>query len=202
MTIQERALRRGGPRSRALGEISSLRGRVTDVPTASGAMDESELIHRAMGGDRDAFGALFRRDYTSVYRLARFYVEGAEELAAQTFTRAWAQLPTFPAGTPFATWLYEIAGEVVADARTDKLRAAFRDLVPELTDQDDDDMRALIAPLVALLPEGQRELIEMKYLLGMSDPEVAACFKKSIDGVDELRWQAIISMKALMERER
>ena len=201
MTIQERALRRGGRRSQALGEISSLRGRVTDVPTASGAMDESELIHRAMGGDRDAFGALFRRDYTSVYRLARFYVEGAEELAAQTFTRAWARLPGFPAGTPFASWLYEIAGEVVADARTDKLRAAFRDLVPELTDQDD-DIRALIAPLVALLPEGQRELIEMKYLLGMSDPEVAACFKKSIDAVDELRWQAIISMKALLEKER
>lgn len=201
MTIQERALRGGGRGSHSRTEAGSLRGTAVGVARRQSVMGETDLVDRALAGDRDAFGVLFRQNYTSIYRLARFYVEGADGLAAETFTRAWDNLHSFVPGTPFWSWLYDIASAVVADARADRLRAAFRDLVPESGELDDNDVRALIAPLVALLPEGQRELIEMKYLVGMSDPEVATCFKKSIEAVDELRWQAIISMKGLMEKQ-
>ena len=191
---------RGGGRSpQGRSEISARRGPAAKVARDPFGPDEKELVQRSIEGDRDAFGALFRQNYTSIYRLARFYVDGADELASQTFARAWTELPNYAPGTPFASWLYKIGGDVVAEARAARLRAAFRELVP--AGENDADVRALIAPLVALLPEDQRELIEMKYLLGMTDPEVATCFKKSIEAVDELRWQAIISMQELMERD-
>lgn len=76
------------------------------------AEDESALLARARGGDRSAFGALVRIYQRRVYAAA-LHVTGnhsdAEDVAQETFVRAYRGLASFDGRADFFTWLYRIA---------------------------------------------------------------------------------------------
>jgi RNA polymerase sigma-70 factor (ECF subfamily) len=76
------------------------------------AEDESDLLTRARGGDRSAFGALVRLYQRRVYAAA-LHVTGnhadAEDVAQETFVRAYRGLASFDGRADFFTWLYRIA---------------------------------------------------------------------------------------------
>jgi RNA polymerase sigma-70 factor, ECF subfamily len=154
-----------------------------------------EMIERAKAGDRDAFGALYKRHYSSIYRLARFYVEKADEVASETFLRAWAALPRYrPKQGPFPAWLYGIAARVISDACVTQLR---RDNAEGIDRCVDGDGSLPISTLVSRLPKEQREVVEMKYLLALNDVEVAAYLDRSPTAVNEMHWQAISSLRMM-----
>ena len=75
------------------------------------AEDESDLLTRARGGDRSAFGALVRLYQRRVYAAA-LHVTGnhadAEDVAQETFVRAYRGLASFDGRADFFTWLYRI----------------------------------------------------------------------------------------------
>ncbi|MGH2806633.1 MAG: RNA polymerase sigma factor [Actinomycetota bacterium] len=157
--------------------------------------DPSALIERAKAGDRDAFGILYKSHYASIYRLARFYVESADEVASETFLRAWAALPRYRTKEGgFAAWLYGIAARVISDACVTQLR---RDNDEGRHRADEGDETVPIATLVSRLPKEQRQVVEMKYLLALNDVEVAAYVNTSITAVNELHWQAISSLRMM-----
>jgi RNA polymerase sigma-70 factor (ECF subfamily) len=76
------------------------------------ADDESATLARARGGDRSAFGALVRLYQRRVYAAA-LHVTGnhadAEDVAQETFVRAYRGLASFDGRADFFTWLYRIA---------------------------------------------------------------------------------------------
>lgn len=76
------------------------------------AEDDPDLLARARGGDRHAFGALVRRYQRRVYSAA-LHVTGnhadAEDVAQETFVRAYRGLGSFDGRADFFTWLYRIA---------------------------------------------------------------------------------------------
>ena len=76
------------------------------------AEDDPDLLARARGGDRSAFGALVRRYQRRVYAAA-IHVTGnhadAEDVAQETFIRAYRGLASFDGRADFFTWLYRIA---------------------------------------------------------------------------------------------
>jgi RNA polymerase sigma-70 factor (ECF subfamily) len=167
----------------------------TRAPTADQAHeDTARLIERAKAGDRDAFGTLYKRHYSPIYRLARFYVESADEVASETFLRAWAALPRYrPRQGPFAAWLYGIAARVISDACVTQLRRDNDDGV----DRSANDGSTPIATLVSRLPKEQRQVVEMKYLLALNDIEVAAYLDRSATAVNAMHWQAISSLRMM-----
>lgn len=72
---------------------------------------EAELVSRSRRGDQAAFGALVRRHERRVFRLAgRFFRhrEDVEEVAQETFLRAWSKLDGYRAEAPFEHWLTRI----------------------------------------------------------------------------------------------
>src|SRR5688572_10170090 len=102
------------------------------VPTAAGddealvhAPAEGEvavtlaLVHRAQGGDADAFGELYDRYVDLVYRYVYYRVGSkalAEDLVSETFLRALRRISTFTwQGRDFAAWLITIARNLIAD---------------------------------------------------------------------------------------
>lgn len=207
MTTQERtfasALQATSPEIAA--NISGRSGDMAVVgrrPHDEEADDSRQLVDRARKGDRDAFGILYRRHYPSVYRLARFYLDGAEDVAAETFLRAWSALPRYrDTGAPFSAWLYGIARHVVSDARRAQLRVVPSEVLPDRGVEQDGDSHLLVASLLERLSEDQRKVIEMKYLLGMTNPEVSAHLKKSIGAVSALQWRALKSLREFMEQD-
>lgn len=77
-------------------------------PIADAADSEARLVRVAQAGDQDAFTALVRRYQGRVFRLAgRFFRrrEEVEEVAQETFLRAWTKLGTYRAEAPFEHWL-------------------------------------------------------------------------------------------------
>jgi len=72
---------------------------------------EEQLIAACRRGDQAAFAALVRTHQRRVFRLAgRFYRrrEDVEEVAQETFLRAWSKLEGYRASAPFEHWLTRI----------------------------------------------------------------------------------------------
>lgn len=74
--------------------------------------EELALVRKAKRGDRDAFSRLVRlnqkRIYRLVYRFCRDH-DTADELAQETFVKAYMSLDTFREEYRFASWISTIA---------------------------------------------------------------------------------------------
>lgn len=76
-----------------------------------GGDDERALIARAQGGDARAFEELVRRHADRLHDAVRRWgldEADAQDVAQETFVRAWRSLPGFRVQSQFYTWLYRI----------------------------------------------------------------------------------------------
>jgi RNA polymerase sigma-70 factor (ECF subfamily) len=164
------------------------------------------LVERAQRNDRDAFGDLYRLYHGAVFRLARFHLgSGAEDIAAETFLRAWVALPRYRnTGAPFVAWLYGIARHVVADELAARRRVEPRAEPPddstnpgpdERLGQDD---RLALAMAIARLPQAQRRVVELKFLIGLSNAEVAKAFGKTTGAINAMQWRALRTLRRML----
>ena len=131
-----------------------------------------------------AFSALYERAHLPVFRYLYGLTGGpqqeVEDLAAETFTRAWKRRHFFQGDDGAALgWLLQIARRLVIDAyRRRKVREAGPDLLPapapapEDSAQRRDDQRTLLA-LLRSLPEEPREILTLRYLLGWQVNQIA-----------------------------
>lgn len=154
-------------------------------------------VARAAAGDREAFGVLYRRHYGAIYRYCRLRLGGdGEDAASEVFVRAWAALPRYKkTDVPFLAWLYGIARHIV----TDVLRTRGRTVAvaePSGGARDFDTAATIdLMQAISELPRDQRRVIEMKYLLGMRNPEVAFAMSKGVGAVNAQQWRALGSLR-------
>ena len=83
---------------------------MTDLPD-SPAADEAALVHRAADGDMAAFEELVMRHADRLYAALRGFgldETEAQDVAQETFIRAWGALGRFEGRSKFFTWLYRI----------------------------------------------------------------------------------------------
>jgi RNA polymerase sigma-70 factor (ECF subfamily) len=138
---------------------------------------DAELLRRHVGGDRDAFGELFRRHRGRLWAVAVRTLADPEYQAAGTFR----------GGSAVTTWLHRI----VVNACLDRIRAAGRrptvplpddgrEPVPARTGPDDPQQAALrltVHRALADLPFDQRAVLVYIDMLGYPVEEVAAILK-------------------------
>ena len=77
-----------------------------------GEEDEPGLVRAAQGGDPSAFSELVRRYQRAVYRVAYALTrnpDDADDLAQETFVRAYQAIGRFRVGEPLYPWLARIA---------------------------------------------------------------------------------------------
>lgn len=83
------------------------------------------LVERAKQGDLEAFEQLVAhyqdRVYNYVLRMVHDPVE-AQDVAQETFLRAYQGLPRFRGASSFQTWLYRIASNLAIDAARSRKR--------------------------------------------------------------------------------
>jgi RNA polymerase sigma-70 factor (ECF subfamily) len=84
-----------------------------DDTAAPPADVDRALAQAAATGDASAFEALYRRHAARVHgvvaRLVGFDRARAEDLAQETFVRAWQALPAYRFESAFSTWLHRLA---------------------------------------------------------------------------------------------
>jgi RNA polymerase sigma-70 factor, ECF subfamily len=166
-----------------------------------GRAHERALVERAKGGDRDAFGELYKEHAMAVARVVRFRLgRDDEDAVSEVFLRAWRGLASYrDTGVPFSAWLYAIARHVAIDLLRTSVRSEPRADVP---DREVDEMTAELLALhdaIEQLPTEQRQVIELKYLVGLSNGEVAAAMDTSPGAVNAKQWRALKALADVLE---
>jgi RNA polymerase sigma-70 factor, ECF subfamily len=152
---------------------------MTDQPT------NDELVRRATAGDISAFGVLYDRTVRLVRAIAADAgPDAAEDVAHDTFLRAFRTLKALRDPARFAVWLVGIARMVVRERR----RARRFDTLPEemparsaILSEELDDAQELLR-LVAELPEEERLAIRFFFLNERSIDETARLLERSRSG--------------------
>lgn len=146
---------------------------------------EHSLVEKALLGDKSAFGELVRCYYPGVisvvYRLCGD-VALAEDMAQETFLRAWLNLHSFWPTASLRNWLYRIAVNATLDAlRRRKDIALDADALQAVSEQKPDPEAALIASeqarriqqTIRSLPPAARAVLVLREYGELSYQEIA-----------------------------
>jgi len=165
-------------------------------------MEERELVRMARGGDREAFGHLFVAHHGAIFRLARASLgEGAEDIASETFVRAWVALPRYrDTGAPFVAWLYGIARHVVVDELRRRARVQPHEDIESGTFEHPSDDGLALAAALGDLPDEQRQILELKFFIGLTNAEVGAALGKTPGAINTQQWRALQALRERMSR--
>jgi RNA polymerase sigma-70 factor (ECF subfamily) len=131
-------------------------------------MDQSEnqLINESLQGKDSSFAELVSRHISGVYKFAYRYVHDAadaEDIAQETFVRAWKNLKKFDTTRNLKTWLFTIAKNASLDLLKKKKPLAFSKIT-----EAENELESFLAPYVASgeLPEVS---VDNKFLKGDLD---------------------------------
>jgi RNA polymerase sigma-70 factor (ECF subfamily) len=154
---------------------------------------DPELVRDARSGDRQAFEALVRRYSERAFRAAFQVLREAsqsEEVVQEAFIKAYRGLRGFESRSSFYTWLYRIVVNLALDRRRRESRAPHvewddavlsevepRAIQAEAVDPELSSQRAQIREIVVRgiqqLPDGQREVLLLREVDGLSYEEIA-----------------------------
>lgn len=144
-----------------------------------GCSDE-ELVGMACGGDDTAFEALMRRHSGAIRSLiARFFRNRSmvDDLAQETFAKAYFKLSSFRRDSPFEYWLKRIAVRLCLDEiRARKTQPALADEEPAAGSDEQEkrlETRLLLSKLLASLSPVDRTIVVLLYGEGYGAEQVA-----------------------------
>ena len=153
-------------------------------------VDEATLVRRAAEGEMAAFEELVMRHADRLYAaLRRFGLDDgeAQEVAQETFIRAWRGLDRFEGRSQFFTWLYRIgfnethrrlgrrrpAGSVVSiEERT--VEDLADDAPGPATRAEQHELRLALSEALRELPSALRAPVVLRDVEGLSTEEAAS----------------------------
>lgn len=143
---------------------------------SSAPEEESVLVARAKAGDLSAYDELVKRYqeriYATIYHMTSNH-EDANDLAQESFVKAYQALKSFKGGSSFYTWLYRIAVNKTINflkQRKNRQHMSLNDL--DFNTEHDPDLVALISDKTPRREAGLSELQEKlnAALLKLSEP--------------------------------
>jgi RNA polymerase sigma-70 factor (ECF subfamily) len=162
--------------------------------------DESTLVARSKGGDWEAFAELVRRHQRMIHALTYRMCDSpaySEDLAHETFVRAYRSLGTFRGESKFSSWLYRIAINLCIRWRRSEVRranaeSAWADCAKQ--DSGDDTASERVHVALARLSPKLRAAVVLTALEGLSHAEAAhvlGCAEKT------LSWRLFVARRRL-----
>ena len=177
---------------------------------------ERRLVEAACRGENSAIEALYRTHFDTIYRYVLLRVgspSAAEDVTSQVFLGMVGGLSRYrDEGKPFLAWLYGIAQKQIAFFRRGQGRTpspldldAAAELVahsagPDAT-AEQRELRVGIAQALSKVPDGQREVIMLRYILSLSLAETAAIVGRSEGAVKQLQLRGLETLKTILGRE-
>ena len=168
---------------------------------------EKTVAQRLKKRDPEAWAKVYEEYFPRIYRYIAVRVSDrveAEDLTEQVFLSALEACQSFKwRGAPVSSWLFRIARNRVIDhIRTDKSKrtlplyeSVVSDTVdPETAAEINSDVRQLIQA-VGQLTQAQRDVIELRFVGGLSNAEVAKILGKSQGAVKVMQHSALASLR-------
>ncbi len=185
------------------------------APSYSTHAEDVAFVERYRNGDKTAFKSLLDKHLGSVYafvfQLTRDRA-AAEDIAQETFIKAWRHLGRYDVARPFRTWLFAIAKNTAYDWLKKKRSipfSAFVDVadggIPFENIPDPEplpteflmraDASAELAEVIRQLPEKYRSLIALVYHEGFSLHEAAEVLGESYNTVKSRHQRGILELR-------
>ena len=168
-------------------------------------MEDERLLIEAAQRDPGRFADLYEEHFERVYAyVLRRVCERAEaqDITADVFQQALANIGRFQwRGAPFASWLYRIAANAIADHyQRQSRRSSAPPPSPSSEDEDYEEVerRAALFRSVSRLPPDQRRVIVMRFGEEKSIREIAQQLGRSEGAVKQLQWRGLQSLRAQM----
>jgi len=177
---------------------------------------EDGLVRRARGGDRGAFEELVRRTTRMVY--AKLYLETgdpvqAEDLAQETFLRAFRSVHQVTDPPGFRKWLLTIAQSVAIDSYRKESR--LRRAAPRRESQDtlegvaapveelpgSGDERERVRVILQSLPEEYRLPLTLRYIDGADYETITMQLGLSSNSLRGMLHRGLQLLRRAMKRE-
>lgn len=169
----------------------------------------NEQVRRAQEGDEGAIRDLYLSHRISIYQYL-FYNVGdlhvAEDLTSEVFIRMLRALPSFKPRGSFQAWLYQIAHNVAMDyhrKEKGKTSLPFMDnLAADGSDPLDTVERQLdnqgLQKALAQLNQAQRDVLVLRFILGLSIQKTAQTLKCTEDAVKGLQRRGLIALRQIL----
>ena len=150
---------------------------------------EEVLVRRSRRGDLTAYDDLVKRYqeriYATIYHMTSNH-EDANDLAQESFIKAFQVLPSFKGGSSFYTWLYRIAVNKTINflkQRKNRTHLSLNDL--DFNAEHDPDLMALIYEKTPRREAGLTELQEKlnAALLKLSEPHRMVVVLHDVQGM-------------------
>ena len=176
-------------------------------------MNEPDLVRQAKEGDRAAVAELLSSHATGAFRLALHIVRNqadAEDATQTAFIRAFTNLGRFDEQRPFAPWLLQIvAREALKIRRAERSRLAFWQRHAKTEESDESVESAVIVRAehrelwraVNRLKDDDRLVLTITYFMGMREADVATALGIRRGTVKSRKHNALMRLRALVERE-
>ncbi len=175
--------------------------------------DEEKLIQNAKEGKEEAFGVLYDRYVSVIYRFVFLKVSGrkgdAEDITHEVFLNAWKNIKRYEIkGFPFSSWLYRIARNAVIDYYRTAKPSVSLDQVPEhvfvseSSEEEKFDMALdlkKVRECLVLLEATYQDVLIMKFIEEKSNKEIAAALEKSEGAVRVIQHRALKQLKKYIE---
>lgn len=176
-------------------------------------LPDAELVARAQEGNAEAFGHLYQRYATQIYRYLRSRVgneRDAEDLTEAVFVRSYEALAGYQErGHRYSAFLYQVARNVLVDHyRSAREEYSLEDSIPLSAPGPDpetevieaDEAKRLLQRMEEL-PEDYQEVIRLRILLSMPTARVSEWMDRSEGAVRVLLYRALKSLRKLAEVE-
>ncbi len=178
-------------------------------------LGDSELVARAQGGDVDAIGRLYDQHHESIFRYLWLRLgdwQAAEDLTGDVFMRMLTALPGYHSvGLPFRAWLYRIAHNLLVDhfRKADNRVLVSLDEIKEQNGENDPasatEQKLLVARVnhaLSQLDQNQREVIVLRFVIGLPLREVAGAVNKTEAAVKSLQHRGLAALRLTLGQEQ
>lgn len=173
---------------------------------------EQRLLERCREGDIEAFGALWQRHRTVVFRTILGIVnstQDAEDLTQDTFLRAYRALASFRGEAQLRTWLVRIGVHLAIDHVKRKkahpevsldwdVGGAYADIDPHVA-VERNELRDTVRKAIDALPMHHRVVIVLRDIQGMDYSEMAQALGCSVGSVKLRLFRARRLLKQRLE---
>ena len=161
----------------------------------------TNLVKEAIKGSYEAFGQLYRLYVQQIFRYVYYQVGDrmtAEDITADVFVKALDHIKSCAGKeSTFKAWLYRIAHNRVIDYF--RGRRKYLSLEANIGNFKQEPGKGVegreILDVVSELPNNQRQVIILKFVAGLSNPEVALVMSKSQGAIRITQMRALNSLK-------
>ena len=194
------AVRREADRMAAAGRGDRFRRRRLEHSKDAEALVLT-AVHKAKQADPDAIRFLYLRYADNVYGYVCSIVRDeheAEDVTQQIFAKLMTALQRYePRSVPFSAWILRIAHNAAIDHMRSRRAVPCEEVrSPELEDGDLSRERARdLHEALDKLPPEQRDVIVMRFVLGLSPREIAERIGRSEDAVHGLQHRGRITLR-------